>query len=153
MTKKKLTKKQEMFVKEYLVDLNATQAAIRAGYSEKTAYSTGWENLRKPEIQEALEKAFQGRAEEVGLSAEWVVEQLMRVFRRCMDDMEEIKEYDPKARDYVGTGNFKFDSNGANKALKLLGEHLGMFKKVLAGDKDLPLFPNVKITKAEDDFD
>jgi phage terminase small subunit len=49
--KKKLTDKQKRFCEEYLVDLNATQAAIRAGYSEKTAYSIGDENLRKPEIQ------------------------------------------------------------------------------------------------------
>lgn len=49
-----LTPKQARFVDEYLVDFNATQAAIRAGYSEKTAYSIGWENLRKPEIKKAI---------------------------------------------------------------------------------------------------
>ena len=48
---KKLTPKQQRFIDEYLVDLNATQAAIRAGYSAKTAYSIGIENLKKPEIQ------------------------------------------------------------------------------------------------------
>ena len=46
-----LTPKQQRFVEEYLIDLNATQAAIRASYSEKTAYSVGHENLKKPEIQ------------------------------------------------------------------------------------------------------
>lgn len=51
-----LSDKQAKFVKEYLIDLNATQAAIRAGYSGKTAYSIGWENLKKPEIQEAITK-------------------------------------------------------------------------------------------------
>jgi len=45
-----LTAKQKVFVAEYLVDLNATQAAVRAGYSEKTAYSVGHENLKKPEV-------------------------------------------------------------------------------------------------------
>lgn len=50
----KLTPKQCKFVKEYLIDLNATQAAIRAGYSEKTARAIGSENLSKPDIQEAL---------------------------------------------------------------------------------------------------
>jgi len=50
----KLTAKQQKFCREYLVDLNATQAAIRAGYSEKTAYAIGSENLKKPEIVEAL---------------------------------------------------------------------------------------------------
>ncbi len=45
-----LTPKQQLFVAEYLVDLNATQAAVRAGYSKKTAYSVGHENLKKPEV-------------------------------------------------------------------------------------------------------
>jgi len=52
-----LTAKQEAFVSEYLIDLNATQAAIRAGYSEKTAYSIGQENLNKPVIADAIAEA------------------------------------------------------------------------------------------------
>lgn len=50
-----LTPKQKKFIDEYLKDLNATQAAIRAGYSEKTAYSIGQENLKKPEIKKFIE--------------------------------------------------------------------------------------------------
>tara|TARA_R110000824_G_scaffold155602_1_gene328390 strand:+ start:1452 stop:1826 length:375 start_codon:yes stop_codon:yes gene_type:complete len=52
--KSKLTDKQERFVSEYLIDLNATQAAIRAGYSENCASETGYENLRKPQIADAI---------------------------------------------------------------------------------------------------
>ena len=52
----KMTAKQKRFCDEYLTDLNATQAAIRSGYSEKTAYSIGNENLKKPEIQEYIQK-------------------------------------------------------------------------------------------------
>ena len=51
-----MTEKQKRFCEEYLIDLNATQAALRAGYSEKTAYSIGNENLKKPEIQEYIQK-------------------------------------------------------------------------------------------------
>ena len=51
-----LTAKQEMFCKEYLVDLNATQACIRAGYSKKTARSLGCENLTKPYIQQEIQR-------------------------------------------------------------------------------------------------
>ena len=54
MTAKKLTPKQNRFVEEYLIDLNATKAAVRAGYSEKTARQIGSENLSKPAIQEAI---------------------------------------------------------------------------------------------------
>lgn len=53
--KPKLTHKQQVFINEYLLSFNATQAAVRAGYSEKTAYAMGWENLRKPEIAEAIQ--------------------------------------------------------------------------------------------------
>lgn len=56
------TAKQRLFVDEYLKCRNATQAAIRAGYSEQTAYSIGWENLKKPEIAEEIEKRFQASA-------------------------------------------------------------------------------------------
>ena len=56
MSEGKMTDKMQLFVSEYLKDFNATQAAIRAGYSEKTAYAIGWENLRKPEIIEEVNK-------------------------------------------------------------------------------------------------
>jgi len=59
----KLTDKQSRFISEYLIDLNATQAAIRAGYSEKTSKQTGCENLAKPDIQEAIQAAQQEIAE------------------------------------------------------------------------------------------
>jgi phage terminase small subunit len=52
-----MTPKQKRFVEEYLTDLNATQATIRAGYKPKRAYSTGNENLKKPEIQAAIQQA------------------------------------------------------------------------------------------------
>ena len=58
-----LTEKQARFVAEYLVDLNATEAAIKAGYSEKTAYSIGFENLRKPEIAPIYARAHTREAE------------------------------------------------------------------------------------------
>ncbi|MNV48266.1 Terminase small subunit [compost metagenome] len=69
-----LTAKQKLFVKEYLVDLNATQAAIRAGYSAKTAGSVGQENLTKPEIQIAIQRAMNKRAAKVEITAEMVMQ-------------------------------------------------------------------------------
>jgi phage terminase small subunit len=68
--------KQQRFVDEYLVDLNATQAAIRAGYSEKTAYAIGVENLRKPQIRDAVDAAMRARAERVQLTADDVLREL-----------------------------------------------------------------------------
>jgi len=75
----KLTAKQQRFVEEYLVDLSATQAAIRAGYSEKTAGRTGHENLKKPEIAEAIQQRIGERSERTQLTADEVVLQLARM--------------------------------------------------------------------------
>lgn len=74
MAERKLTPKQKMFVKEYLVDLNATQAALRAGYSEKTAYRTGADNLIKPQIREAIQQAMQKREQRTEITADAVLQ-------------------------------------------------------------------------------
>lgn len=75
----KLTDKQQAFVNEYLVDLNATQAATRAGYSEKTAQQVGSENLSKPVIAEAIQKAFADRAERTQLTADRILAEIMKL--------------------------------------------------------------------------
>lgn len=75
----RLTEKQARFVAEYLVNLNATEAAKRAGYSEKTAYSIGFENLRKPEIQEAIQEAMAARAERTEITQDRVLQELARI--------------------------------------------------------------------------
>lgn len=103
-----MTPKQERFVQEYLIDLNATQAAIRAGYSEKTASAIGHENLSKPEIAESIAAAAMARSERVQIDQEWVLGRLKTVADRCIDE--------------------EFNPTGANGALSLVGKHLGMFK-------------------------
>jgi phage terminase small subunit len=72
----KLTPKQSLFVKEYLVDLNATQAAIRARYSKRTAKQIGTENLSKPDVMRAIIAGMRSREEKVETSAEWVLKAL-----------------------------------------------------------------------------
>jgi phage terminase small subunit len=74
-----LTPKQARFVAEYLVDLNATQAAIRAGYSENTARAIGSENLTKPDIAEAIAVGKQEQLKVAGVSAERVLDELRRL--------------------------------------------------------------------------
>jgi phage terminase small subunit len=71
-----LTEKQQRFVAEYLIDLNATQAAIRAGYSAKTAGNIGYEQLGRPDIAEAIAGAKAKRSEKTGINAEWVLKRL-----------------------------------------------------------------------------
>lgn len=74
-----LTDKQELFCKEYLIDLNATQAAIRAGYSEKSASEIGNENLRKPQIQERIQKLQSKRNKRLEITADRVLAEYARI--------------------------------------------------------------------------
>lgn len=74
-----LEKRQARFVEEYLIDLNATQAAIRAGYSEKTAGAIGHENLKKPEIQEAIAVAMKERSDRTRITADRVLQEVARL--------------------------------------------------------------------------
>ena len=124
--KAKLTAKQEMFCKEYLVDLNATQAAIRAGYSEKTSKDMGCQNLAKPNINEYIAKLMQERTERVQIDADWVLLSAKKVFDRCM------QQEDVTDRDGGSTGEWKFEHSGANKALEIIGKHV----KVRAFEKE-----------------
>lgn len=71
-----LTPKQEMFVREYLIDLNATQAAIRAGYSEASAEQQGARLLTNAKVREAVDKARAERSEKTAINAQWVLERL-----------------------------------------------------------------------------
>ena len=71
-----LTPKQEKFCQEYLKDLNATQASIRAGYSEKTAAKIGNENLRKPDIAKKLSELMSQRSERTKIDADWLLTRL-----------------------------------------------------------------------------
>jgi phage terminase small subunit len=74
-----LTPKPQRFIEEYLVDLNATQAAIRAGYSPQTAYSIASENLKKPEIQTAIAQGHAAKRAELGLTYERILREYAAV--------------------------------------------------------------------------
>lgn len=102
----KLTLKQELFVAEYLVDLNATQAAIRAGYSKKSARKIGEENRTKPDIAKAIQAAIDKRA--------------AKSERTAADVLKDIQGVTQEARK-AG------DVRSALKGLELEGKHLGMF--------------------------
>lgn len=74
-----LTDKQEMFCREYLIDLNATQAAIRAGYSDNTARKIGSENLTKPDIAQRIIDLKSERNERVEVNADYVLRRLVEI--------------------------------------------------------------------------
>lgn len=135
----KLTDKQIKFCEEYLVDLNATQAAIRAGYSEKTAKQIAYENFTKPYIVDYIAERQAQLREKTLVSTEWVVKRLKEISDRCMTaEPVMIRTEDGM----VESGEYKFDSSGANKATELLGRHIGIFEK----DNKQKAIPDVKIT-------
>lgn len=101
----KLTAKQEAFCNEYLIDLNATQAAIRAGYSERTAKDIACENLAKPYLAEYIAKLKAERSERTLINADWVLMASKQLFDRCMT-----------AED--------FSPSGASKSIELIGRHI-----------------------------
>ena len=124
----KLTDKQDAFCREYIVDLNATQAAIRAGYSEKTATKIASENLTKPDIQAVISQLVDARNKRVDINADWVLISAKRVFDRCMqDEAVTDRNGDPvmcktEAGDLAAA--YQFNASGANKALETIGKHV-----------------------------
>ena len=138
----KLTDKQQRFVDEYLIDLNATQAAIRAGYSEKTAQQMGSENLSKPVIQEAIEKAQAERSERTEVTQDYVIKTIVETIERC----SQAKQVYDKSGEPVMTETpdgslapaYKYDAGNVLKGAEMLGRHLGMFEPKTDDDGDVP---------------
>ena len=127
-----LRPKQQRFVEEYLIDLNATQAAIRAGYSAKTAAVIGAENLIKPYIQKAIQEARNKLTERTEITQDYVLTNIKKVIERCMQQ-EAVQARDGSPLLVEGPEGdlaclFEFKETGALKGLELLGKHLGMFK-------------------------
>ena len=132
--------KQQRFCEEYLLDMNATQAAIRAGYSKNCAGTQGAENMQKPAILEKIATLREEQASRTLVDADYVIKGLLSVHERCMQ-AEAVEAYDEDAKAMMPTGEFKFEHSGANKSLELLGKHLGLFvdKKEISGPNGAPI--------------
>ena len=139
-----LTPKQQRFVEEYLIDLNATQAAIRAGYSEKTANEIGAENLAKPSIAKAIQEAQNIRSERTKIDADYVLKRLVEIDQMdvadTMDDdgnVLPLKDWPKIWRQYISNMESiqLYDGEGWLKKIKwpdkvknleLLGKHVSV---------------------------
>jgi phage terminase small subunit len=154
----KLTSKQQRFVEEYLIDLNATQASIRAGYSVDSAKEIGSENLSKPNIQEAIAKEMAERSKRTGINQDRIVMELARIAFVNPNNLINTKDASIKANasedDLACIQSVKVKStksaNGAMtereiklndkmKALELLGKHLGMWNDKIDLNVSLPV--------------
>lgn len=114
------------FVEEYCVDLQPTAAAKRAGIPASTASRRGNEMLRQDQIKYAIDIRRDEMNKQSVVSAEWVRTQLKAIVERCMQASPVMIR--GTGGEMVESGEYKFDSNGANKALEHLGKHIGMFK-------------------------
>lgn len=146
----KLTQKQEMFCREFLIDLNGTQAAIRAGYSENTAGAIGHENMTKPEIQNRINELKIERLKRLNINQDYVLIRLVeidqldvldimnddlsfkplgewpKVWRQfiCGIDLSEIKEISEGNDKVIGSVLKKIKWPDKVKNLELLGKHV-----------------------------
>jgi phage terminase small subunit len=142
----KLTPKQKLFCKYYLISLNATDAAIKAGYSKKTANRIGTENLSKPVIREYLESQMKKREEKLDITADKVINEIAKLAFANTTDILEITDRGVVIKDLtkldtscISSAEEVFDKEGMRlgvkiklhdktKNLELLGRHLGLFK-------------------------
>ena len=155
----RLTAKQKKFVEEYLIDLNATQASIRAGYSVDSAGSIGEENLRKPEIANAISVKMAQRSKRTGVNQDRVVEELAKMAFVNMGDLvdtdsgsilEDATQEDLASVESIKVKEFPTKDGGKGvekevkvasklKALELLGKHLGMWNDKFDVNVTLPV--------------
>ena len=151
-----MTDKQALFCKEYLVDLNATRAAIRAGYSQDTANRIGPENLSKPEIQEEVQRLMESRAKRTEVTADRVLLEFARI---AFSNPKDVMDWGPngivlKDSDELGVDvipavaevsetqssqahTIKIKMHDKVGALTQLGRHLGMFSDKIQHSFDL----------------
>ena len=142
----KLTPKQKLFCKYYLISLNATDAAKKAGYSKKTANRIGTENLSKPVVREYLESQMKKREEKLEITADKVIAEIAKLAFANTTDILEITDHGVVIKDLtkldtscISSAEEVFDKEGMRlgvkiklhdktKNLELLGRHLGLFK-------------------------
>ncbi|MCM1115619.1 MAG: terminase small subunit [Clostridium sp.] len=131
------TEKMNKFCQEYVVDYNGTRAAIRAGYSEKTAAVQASRLLKDPNVIRKIKEHQKQQVEESCISEEWVIKSLLEIYEKCMD-AKPVMVWDSSKHKYVESGKYEYDAKNAMTAAQLIGKHLGMFgnKRGLNGEEE-----------------
>lgn len=161
-----MTARQQRFCEEYLVDLNATQAAIRAGYSAATARVAGCKNMKKPAIAACIEKEMQKRSQRTGISADRIVQELARIAfvqtSQVVDIATGALKPGANANDLAAVAAVKVKKTEQReewevkfadkiKALELLGRHCGMWND--KADASAPVQVVIAYDYGDDDAD
>lgn len=124
----KLTAKQERFCREYIVDLNATQAAKRAGYSSRRPSEQAYQLLQKTTVQARIAELQADALKVVGVNAEYVLRQAQKLHERCMQEISPVMVREGRETvpliDDEGREVFQFNAAGAAKALEIIGKHI-----------------------------
>lgn len=122
-----LTDKQELFCQEYIIDLNAKQSAVRAGYSEKSAQEQGSRLLSYAKVQDRIQELKKNRLDRLNISQDYVISTIVDTIERCKQaEPVMIKDVDGS---WVESGEYKFDANSVLKGAEMLGKHIGFFEK------------------------
>lgn len=151
---------EQRFVEEYCVDLNHKRAAERCGVTADKSAALGRRFLRKPEVMQAIDVRLAELSKVSVVNAEWVRVKLKEVVDRCMQAVPVMisQRNEDGKMEQVPSGEFKFDSGGANKALENLGKHLGMFTEhsVLTIEHELKSLPqhelDARIARLQEEF-
>lgn len=125
---KKITPQQMKFVQEYLRSGNQTDAAIAAGYSEKSAASRASKLWEMPQVMEYRRELEEKLFKELGISEAWVGRRLAEIVERCMQGTPHLS-WNPETRQKEPDGLWVFDPSGATKALHEIREQMGFSKK------------------------
>lgn len=136
----KLTAKQQRFCDEYLIDLNATQAAIRAGYSKKTAKDIGCENLTKPNIKAYIDARMAEKNKELIADQDEVLRYLTSVLRGESQSTEIVVEGVGDGCSEARTIQKEPSEKDRLKAAELLGKRYGLYTEKIEADIAIPVF-------------
>lgn len=123
-----LSDQQRLFVHEYMIDLNGTKAAIRAGYAEKTAAARASRLLRTPKIKAYRDALMQERFEAIGVDKYNIAMCVWQIYLRCTEKVP-VMIWDSNLHDWVESGKWTFDTKGALKALDMLRQMLPEMNK------------------------
>ena len=119
-----LKPKHERFCQEYVIDYHGTNAAVRAGYEEKSARKQASRLLTNADILARIREIQQEQIKRLAISQDYGVLQLIDTYNCCREP-KPVMKYDYAEQSWVESGMYQFDSRGALKALELLGKHLG----------------------------